>query len=72
MAQADKLGTAAIVELAKHYTVLTFTSLQPEVLPSGTDRALASRNLHSFSIGACYGRTDTYPTGIYWVVLSLE
>ena len=28
--------------------------------------------LHSFSVGTCYRRTDTYPTGVYWVVLSLE
>ena len=58
--------------LAERYTVLTFTSLHPETLPAGTGHAISSRNLHSFSIGECYGRTDTYPTGVYWVVLTLE
>ncbi len=72
MAQADKLATAAVHELSQHYTVLTFTSLHPETLPTGSDRAIASHNLRSFSIGACYARTETYPTGVYWVVLSLE
>jgi len=72
MAQADKLGTASVRALAERYTVLTFTSLHPETLPAGTGHALTSRNLHSFSIGECYGRTDTYPTGVYWVVLTLE
>ena len=72
MAQADKLGTAPVRKLAERFTVLTYTSLRPETLPSGAAHAIASRTLHNFSIGACYGRTDTYPTGVYWVVLSLE
>jgi len=72
MAQADKLGTSPIHQLAQLYTVLTFTTLQPETLPVGANSTIARRNLHSFSVGACYGRTETYPTGVYWVVLSLE
>jgi uncharacterized protein YkwD len=72
MAQADKLGTPPVQKLAERFTVLTYTSLHPETLPSSAAHALAGPNLHSFSIGACYGRTDTYPTGVYWIVLSLE
>lgn len=72
MAQADKLGTAPVRKLAERFTVLSYNSLRPEALPSGTAHAIGSRNLHSFSVGACYGRTDTYPTGVYWVVLTLE
>ena len=72
MAQANKLGTTPVRKLAARFTVLTYASLHPETLPAGTAHAIASRNLHSVSIGACYGRTDTYPTGVYWVVLSLE
>ena len=72
MAQADKLGTSPIQQLAQRYTVLTFTSLHPEELPVQANRAIAGRNLSSFSVGACYARTNTYPTGAYWVVLSLD
>jgi len=72
MAQSDKLGTSPVRKLAERFTVLTYTSLHPETLPSGTAHAIASRTLRSFSIGACYARTETYPTGVYWVVLSLE
>jgi uncharacterized protein YkwD len=72
MAQADKLGTPPVQKLAERATVLTYTSLHPETLPTSAAHALTSPNLHNFSIGACYGRTDTYPTGVYWVVLSLE
>jgi len=72
MEQADKLGTSPIHQLAQRYTVLTYTSLHPDTLPSGADRAIGGRKLRGFSVGACYGRTATYPTGMYWVVLSLE
>jgi uncharacterized protein YkwD len=72
MVQADKLGTAPVLELAESFNVLTYTSLHPEALPDKAARAVAGRNLRSYSVGACYGRTDTYPTGMYWVVLSLE
>ena len=72
MAQADKLGTAPVLKLTERYTVMTYTSLHPDTLPTGAVHALTSRNLQRFSIGACYARTGTYPTGVYWVVLSLE
>jgi len=72
MAQADKLGTLPVRKLSERFTVLTYTSLHPETLPTGAAHAIASRNLHNLSIGACYSRTDTYPTGVYWVVLSLD
>jgi len=72
MAKADKLGTSPVHQIAQRYTVLTYTSVQPETLPANAERALSSHNLHSFSVGSCYARTDTYPTGVYWVVLSLD
>ena len=72
MAQADKLGTLSVRKLAEHATVLTYTSLHPETLPTAATHAIDSRTLHSFSIGACYSRTGTYPTGVYWIVLALE
>jgi uncharacterized protein YkwD len=72
MAQADKLGTSPVHELAQHYTVLTYTSLHPEMLPENATHVLSSNNLRSFSVGTCYARTETYPTGAYWIVLSLD
>ena len=72
MAQADKLGTAPVQKLAKQFTVLSFTSLQPEALPNGASHAITSRNVRSLSVGSCYARTKTYPTGAYWIVLALD
>jgi uncharacterized protein YkwD len=72
MAQADKLGTSPVHQLAQRYTVLTYTSVHPETLPVSAERVLSGHNLRSFSVGVCYARTETYPTGVYWVVLSLD
>ena len=72
MAQADKLGTSPVRQLAQRYTVLTYTSLHPETLPANASHMLSSHNLRSFSVGTCYARTETYPMGVYWVVLSLD
>jgi hypothetical protein len=72
MAQADQLGTSPVHQLAQRYTVLTYTSLHPETLPLNAEHTLANRTLRGFSVGTCYARTQTYPTGAYWVVLALE
>jgi len=72
MARADKLRTSAVRDLAGRYTVLTYTSLHPEVLPHQAFHAIRSPNLRSFSVGSCYARTETYPTGVHWIVLSLQ
>jgi uncharacterized protein YkwD len=72
MARADKLGSSPVGKLRERSTVLTYTTLHPETLPTEAAHALGSHTLHSFSIGACYSRSDTAPTGVYWVVLALE
>ncbi len=72
MARADRLGTSAARELAGRSTVLTYTTLRPDSLPAQGSHAIRSPNLRSFSVGTCYARTDTYPGGVYWIVLSLQ
>lgn len=72
MAHEDKLDTSPIHDLARRYTVLSYTTLHPETLPSEAAHVLTNHSLHTFSVGVCYARTETYPTGVYWIVLSLE
>jgi uncharacterized protein YkwD len=72
MANADKLGTSPIQQLGQRYTVLTYTSLHPEVLPANAGPAVSAAGLRNFSVGACHARTASYPTGVYWVVVALE
>jgi uncharacterized protein YkwD len=72
MARADKLGTSPVHQLARRYTVFTYTSLHPEALPENASHVLFSHNFRTYSVGACYAHTETFPSGVYWVVLSLD
>lgn len=72
MAQSDKLSTSPIRDLTRRYTVLTYASVHPETLPKQASHAISSRSLRTYSVGTCYARTESYPSGAYWVVLSLE
>ena len=72
MAQADKLATVPVRNLASHFTVLTYTSVRPEEMPREAFHSIESRNLRSFSVGTCYARSQTYPSGVYWVLVTLE
>jgi len=72
MAQADKLSTFPVQQLAQRYTVLTYTTVHPGELPEEANQALHNHNLQVFSVGTCYARTETYPAGAYWVVVALE
>jgi hypothetical protein len=66
MAQADSLSAAP--PPAGAY-MLRYTSMEPETLPSNISKVIAKRGLRTYSAGACYARTQKYPSGAYWVVL---
>jgi uncharacterized protein YkwD len=66
MAQADSLSAAAPPPGA---SVLRYSSMTPEALPSSISKVIAARDLHTYSAGTCYARTQKYPSGAYWVVL---
>jgi uncharacterized protein YkwD len=72
MAQADKAVVPQDHKPAESLSIITYTSLHPEALPGAASSAVVDRNLRSFSVGACYARTPSYPTGVYWVVLALR
>lgn len=68
MARADSLKTAT----PRGAYILRYTTAQPEALPVAAAKAIEDRAVHTFSVGTCYGRTNTYPNGVYWVTLVLE
>jgi uncharacterized protein YkwD len=66
MAQADSLNAAPPPPGAY---MLRYTSMTPQALPSEISKVIAARDLHTYSAGTCYARTQKYPSGAYWVVL---
>jgi uncharacterized protein YkwD len=69
MAQADSLIAAALPAGAY---MLRYTSMTPDTLPDNVSKIIAQRELHTYSAGTCYARTQKYPGGAYWVVLVFD
>jgi uncharacterized protein YkwD len=68
MARTDSLKPAAV----RGSFILRYTTEQPEMLPAEAARAIEDRTVHTFSVGTCYARTNSYPNGVYWVTLVLQ
>jgi uncharacterized protein YkwD len=68
MARADSLKKPA----PRGAYILRYTTAQPEALPTAAAKAIEDRAVHTFSVGTCYARTNTYPNGAYWVTLVLQ
>ncbi len=68
MEQADSLKSGFVPGRA----ILRYTTMQPGTLPGGAGKALSDPSAQTYSLGACYGRTPTYPNGAYWVLLILN
>jgi len=68
MARADSLKKPA----PRGVYILRYTTAQPEELPAVAAKAIEDRAVHTFSVGTCYARTNTYPNGAYWVTLVLQ
>jgi uncharacterized protein YkwD len=71
MAQEDRRGTRSMHDLAQRYSVVSYTNMHPEVLPVGATKMVENRGFKNVAVGTCYARTDTYPSGVYWVGLLL-
>ena len=71
MAQQDRLTTRSMHDFAERYSVVSYTNMHPEVLPANATKMVENRNFKNVAVGACYARTDTYPSGVYWVGLLL-
>jgi len=67
MAQADSIHTPG----PRDHAVLRYTTMQPEIVPAGAAKVIDDRRARAFSVGSCYARTTTYPSGVYWVTLIL-
>jgi uncharacterized protein YkwD len=72
MAQADRLGTRSMHELAQRYNVVSYTNIHPEVLPESAAKLVNDPRIHNVAVGVCYARSNTYPTGVYWVGLAFR
>lgn len=71
LARADSLRPPKPAQPGEARYILRYTSLQPQSLPGAATKVLADPAVTGFAAGACFARTNSYPNGVYWVVLKL-
>jgi hypothetical protein len=65
MAQADSLKTPS----PQGRYIVRYTAMQPDDLPAGISKIISDRSVNGFAAGTCYGKTNSYPNGVYFVAL---
>jgi len=48
-----------------------YTTSQPEKLSQAAAQAAVQQNVRSYGIGVCFQRSSSFPSGVYWVLLTL-
>jgi uncharacterized protein YkwD len=69
MAKQDRLETHSLARLNRPRYILSYNTMQPEVLAPSATRAVEDGSVRSFSLGVCFSRTPTYPNGTYWIAM---
>lgn len=69
MAQQDRLETHSLTKFNRPKYILSYATMQPEVLAPSATKAVEDAAVRSFSLGVCYGRTPTYPSGTFWIAM---
>lgn len=62
-------GHQAAPRLRGTLHTVAYSSADPERIPEQLRDEVARQRPHSFSVGACFGRSPSYPAGAYWVVV---
>ena len=70
MANHDHLNPKTVSALGGTHYVITYTNLQPELLPANIQKPIEDGNLRSFAVGACFAQSPSYPGGTYWVAVA--
>lgn len=70
MAQADRptATSAPPSDEPRKRTVVAYTASLPEELPEAVEKLARNGDLRSYSLGACFARSASYPSGTFWVL----
>lgn len=70
MGEEGRPDADAVLRLLGARNALAYSTTDPSRLPAKTADAVHARDVDSYSVGACFVRSSTYPSGIYWVALA--
>jgi uncharacterized protein YkwD len=69
MAQQDKLETHSLTKFSRPRYILSYATMHPEDLSPSATRAVEDGKVRSLSLGVCFARSTTYPSGTYWIAM---
>jgi uncharacterized protein YkwD len=70
MANHDHVNPKTVSGLGGTHYVITYTNLQPDLLPANFQKPIKDSHLRSFAVGACFAQSPSYPGGTYWVAVA--
>ena len=69
MARTGSLDTKAPLDLPRVRADICFNSSDPSQLPPNASKLAGDPSLKSFAVAACFGATENYPAGTFWVAM---
>jgi uncharacterized protein YkwD len=74
MARTDRPSASAApaVDPPRKRTVVAYTASAPEELPDAVEKLARNGDVRSYSLGACFARSASYPSGTFWVLAIFE
>jgi hypothetical protein len=67
MAENGKLSAKPALALPDVQAAVAYTANSPDDLPDSMEK-LRDNRFKRYSLGTCFARNDSYPSGVYWVV----
>jgi len=69
MARRNRVDTKSAPATGRPQFVLSYTEMSPDEVPASAGRYIADASIKRYSVGACYSRNESYPSGAYYVMM---
>jgi hypothetical protein len=69
MARLNRVDTKSVPATGRPQFVLSYTEMSPDEVPASAGKYIADASIKRYSVGACYSRNETYPSGAYYVMM---
>jgi hypothetical protein len=69
MARRNRMETNSAPESGRPQFVLSYAEMNPDEVPASAGKYIEDASIKRYSVGACYTRNQTYPSGAYYVMM---
>lgn len=69
MGEAGRPDAKAVLNTPGARRGLAYSTSDPQRVPESVDDLARTREVDSYAVGACFARSQRYPSGTYWIAL---